>query len=177
MHAVLLSFSSAHGTARQSDLRITPRLVVRGPVDQPVRLESVAIVADLVGGQAETRIDLVFRNPNGRVLEGELQFPLLEGQQVAGFALDVDGKLRDAVPVEKDKGRQVFEDIVRRGVDPGLLEATQGNNYKLRIYPLPANGTRSVRLRIVRGACRRGPACAPTASRSPTGACRAFRSP
>lgn len=162
--AALLFFGAAQA---QQDIQIAPpRLVIRGPVDQPVRLESVAIVADLVGGQAETRIDLVFRNPNRRVLEGELQFPLLEGQQIAGFALDVDGRLRDAVPVEKDKGRQVFEDIVRRGVDPGLLEATQGNNYKLRIYPLPANGTRTVRLRIVEALAGKGTAQAPAITRA-----------
>lgn len=128
---------------------MVPRLVVAGPVERPVRLESVSINVELAGGQAQTEVQLVFRNPNRRVLEGELQFPLLDGQQVAGFALDVDGRLRDAVPVEKDKGRQVFEDIVRRGVDPGLLEATQGNNYKLRVYPLPAQGARTIRLRII----------------------------
>jgi hypothetical protein len=154
---VLATFLIIAGTAfAQQDLRIAPpadrniapRLVVTGPVEQPVRLQSLQISVDLVGGQAQTEVQLVFRNPNRRVLEGELQFPLLEGQQVTAFALDVDGRMRDAVPVEKDKGRQVFEDIVRRGVDPGLLEATQGNNYKLRIYPLPAQGTRSIRLRI-----------------------------
>lgn len=157
LHHVLAAFLIFTGTAfAQQDLRIAPardrdiapRLVVTGPVEQPVRLQSVSISVDLLGGLAQTDVLLVFRNPNRRVLEGELQFPLLAGQQVTAFALDVDGRMRDAVPVEKDKGRQVFEDIVRRGIDPGLLEATQGNNYKLRIYPLPAQGTRSVRLRI-----------------------------
>lgn len=154
---VLAGFLILAGTAfAQQDLRIAPardrdiapRLVVTGAVEQPVRLESVSISVELLGGLAQTDVLLVFRNPNRRVLEGELQFPLLDGQQVTAFALDVDGRMRDAVPVEKDKGRQVFEDIARRGIDPGLLEATQGNNYKLRIYPLPAQGTRSVRLRI-----------------------------
>ena len=42
--------------------------------------------------------------------------------------LSVGGELREAVPVPKDKGRQVFEEIVRRGVDPGLLEKTAGNS-------------------------------------------------
>ena len=155
-HALAACLAFAGTAFAQQDLRIAPipdrdsapRLVVNGPVEQPVRLESVSLSVDLVGGQAQTDVLLVFRNPNRRVLEGELQFPLLAGQQVTAFALDVDGRMRDAVPVEKDKGRQVFEDIVRRGIDPGLLEATQGNNYKLRIYPLPAQGTRSVRLRI-----------------------------
>jgi len=131
-----------------ADRDIAPRLVIAGPVDSPVRLEAVRISVELAGGFAQTEVELVFRNPNRRVLEGELQFPLIGTQQVVGFALDVDGRMREAVPVEKAKGMQVFEDIVRREVDPGLLEATQGNNYKLRLYPLPAQGTRTVRLRI-----------------------------
>nr|WP_255595701.1 VIT domain-containing protein [Lysobacter sp. BMK333-48F3] len=92
---------------------------------------------------------MVFRNPNARVLEGELQFPLQPGQQVAGFALDIGGAMRDAVPVPKAQGRQVFEAIERRGIDPGLLEQTAGNQFKLRVYPIPAGGTRRVRLDLV----------------------------
>jgi hypothetical protein len=80
------------------------------------------------------------------VLEGELQFPLADGQQISGFALDINGEMRDAVPVPKDRGRQVFEEIARRGVDPGLLEQTAGNQFRLRIYPLPAGGSRRVQL-------------------------------
>jgi hypothetical protein len=82
------------------------------------------------------------------VLEGELQFPLLDGQVVTGFALDVNGRLRDAVPVPKAKGQEIFEDIRRRRVDPGLLEATAGNQYKLRVYPIPAQGERRVSITV-----------------------------
>ncbi len=66
------------------------------------------------------------------MLEGELQFPLADGQQISGFALDINGEMRDAVPVPKDRSRQVFEEIARRGVDPGLLEQTAGNQFRLR---------------------------------------------
>ena len=130
-----------------------PLLLVRG-AETPIRLESAQIDAELSGGLAHTAIELVFRNPNHRALEGELQFPLREGQQIDGFALDIDGKLRPAVPVPKDKGRAVFEQIERRGVDPALLERTAGNQFKLRIYPIPAQGTRRVRLEL-REALRR----------------------
>ncbi|SDX46638.1 VIT domain-containing protein [Lysobacter enzymogenes] len=130
-----------------------PLLLVRG-AETPIRLESAQIDAELSGGLAHTAIELVFRNPNHRALEGELQFPLRDGQQIDGFALDIDGKLRPAVPVPKDKGRAVFEQIERRGVDPALLERTAGNQFKLRIYPIPAQGTRRVRLEL-REALRR----------------------
>lgn len=124
-----------------------PRLVVRD-ARLPVRLESVNLRAEVIGHAVQTRVELVFRNPNDRVLEGELQFPLREGQIVSGFALDINGELRPAVPVDKAKGQQVFEDVIRARVDPALLEVTQGNHYKLRVYPLPPQGTRRVVLHL-----------------------------
>ncbi|QWP79457.1 DUF2135 domain-containing protein [Lysobacter sp. K5869] len=123
-------------------------MLLAGKADSPVRLESARIDAELSGGLAHTAIELVFRNPGDRVLEGALQFPLRDGQQIDGFALDIDGAMRPAVPVPKAKGRAVFEDIKRRGVDPGLLEQTAGNQFKLRVYPIPAHGTRRVRLEL-----------------------------
>ena len=131
-----------------------PMLQVQG-AEQPVRLASLQVDVEVVGGAAETRVRMVFFNPNARTLEGKLQFPLAPGQVVSGFALDVDGRLRDAVPVEKARAQQVFEDISRRRVDPGLLQTTLGNNHELRIYPLLPGKTRTVELRIVEPATRR----------------------
>lgn len=121
-------------------------LLIAPAAEQPVQLRQARIEGDVQAGIAQTRITLEFHNPNQRVLEGELQFPLGEGQQITGFALDINGELREAVPVPKDRGRQVFEEIARRGVDPGLLEQTAGNQFRLRVYPLPAGGSRRVQL-------------------------------
>jgi hypothetical protein len=119
-----------------------PRLVVQG-AEIPIRLESVAITTSIAGRLAQTSVELVFFNPNARQLEGELQFPLLDGQEITGFAMDFDGKLREAVPVEKSRGQAVFEDITRVRVDPALAEKTVGNNFKLRVYPLFAHMKKS----------------------------------
>ncbi|WP_325426413.1 VIT domain-containing protein, partial [Aquabacterium sp.] len=110
----------------------------------PIELRQYRQEVTVVGQSVQMRLLLEFHNPNPRVLEGELQFPLHEGQIVSGFALDIDGQLRRAVPVAKARGLQVFEDTIRARVDPALLEATAGNQYKLRVYPLPAGGSRTV---------------------------------
>ena len=74
-----------------------------------------------------------------------LNFRSWTGKVLSDLHLDIGGRLREAVPVRKGKrGREVFEEIERRRVDPGLLEQTAGNNYRARIFPLPANGTRRV---------------------------------
>jgi hypothetical protein len=75
---------------------------------------------------------------------------------VVGFALDVEGRMRDAVPIDKARGQAVFEDITRARVDPGLLQATEGNNYKVRVYPIPADGTRRILVRYVESLGARG---------------------
>ena len=108
-------------------------------------MQSLRLDVEVSGGVAQTRVEMVFLNPNARTLEGKLQFPLAPGQVVSGFALDVDGRLRDAVPVEKARAEQVFEDITRRRVDPGLLQTTLGQQL------------RAARLSALRA--RRAPSC------------------
>ena len=127
---------------------VRPQLTVAAGADTPVRLQQVAVRSEVSGRLAVTEISLSFFNPNNRILEGELQFPLLDGQQILSFAMDVNGRLREAVPVEKARGQAVFEDITRVRIDPGLLQITQGNNFKLRVYPIPALGVKQVVLRV-----------------------------
>lgn len=123
-----------------------PALVQVASGEVPVRVSAARIQVEQGAGLVRTRIDLTLHNPGGRLLEGHLQFPLAPGQQVVGFALDIDGELRDAVPVEKARGREVFEAIERREVDPGLLEQTEGDFFRLRVYPFPPGGSRQVRI-------------------------------
>src|SRR4051812_29376794 len=120
------------------------RMALTDPKAAPVVIESATVSTEVTGRIALTTFDLVFRNPNNRVLEGNFEFPLLEKQRVVSFALDLNGRLREAVPVDKDRGRVVFEEIERRGVDPALLEQSAGNNYRARVYPIPAHGTRRI---------------------------------
>jgi Ca-activated chloride channel family protein len=132
-----------------------PRIFVPG-AEQPIRLDAVRIATEITGGFAYTQVEMTFFNPNHRVFEGELQFPLLDGQNVIGFSLDVNGRMREASSVPKARGQEAFEEIARRGVDPGLLQVTQGNNFKLRVYPLFAQGRRIVQVRYVESLTGRG---------------------
>jgi len=110
----------------------------------PMVLQDLSIDILVIGQTAVTTMEMTFYNPNTRVMEGEFQFPLADGQQVSRFALDINGKMREGVVVDKALGRKAFEEIVRRGIDPGLLEKTEGNNFKARVYPMLAKGTRRV---------------------------------
>jgi len=109
-----------------------------------VKLKKLNIDVQITGNVATTVMTMTFHNNSNRILEGELTFPMPEGVSISRYALDINGKMREAVPVEKAKATEVFESIERRRIDPGLLEKVEGNNFRTRIYPLPANGSRTI---------------------------------
>lgn len=104
--------------------------------DKELTLTDLKVQVEIVGNLAVTTYDMKFYNKMDRTMEGELVFPLGEGQVVSGFSMDVNGKMRDAVIVEKELARVAYETTIRQRIDPGLLEKTAGNNYKARVYPI-----------------------------------------
>jgi hypothetical protein len=119
-------------------------LVTDGGKQVPLKLAALRVSVNITGSLATTTMEMSFFNAQNRVLEGELNFPLGEGQTVSRLAMEVGGRLREGVVVEKEKGRVAFEDVVRTKIDPALLEMTAGNNFKMRVYPIPARGTKTV---------------------------------
>ena len=114
--------------------------------EKPIELKRLDIKVSVTGIYAETTQEMHFYNPNTRVFSGELVFPLPDNAVVCGYALDIDGTMRDGVIVPKQEARKILEAEERKGADPGLVEQVQGNIYKTRIYPFPAEGTRTVRI-------------------------------
>jgi Vault protein inter-alpha-trypsin domain len=122
----------------------SPLLTIKDKDSVLVKMSEMLVNVKIVGNIAYTTAEMHFTNKSNRQMEAELLFPLPEGVSVSRYAIDINGKMREAVPVNKDKGKQVFEAIEHRRVDPGLLERVEGNNFKTRIYPLMPNGERIV---------------------------------
>ncbi|MEO7767466.1 MAG: VIT domain-containing protein, partial [Ferruginibacter sp.] len=121
-----------------------PQLTVDGKTNNGVVLQKLQIEIKVCGMVAKTTWQMVFKNNTNRILEATLNFPLKEGISVSRYGLDINGRIREAVPVDRGKGTMVFEAIERRRVDPGLLEKVAGNTFRTRIYPINANGSRTV---------------------------------
>ncbi|MDB5208214.1 MAG: Protein of unknown function precursor, partial [Flavisolibacter sp.] len=105
-----------------------------------LKISKLAVDIKVTGNISVTTFDITFYNGLDKILEGELDFPLADGQTIVRYALDINGRLREGVVVEKAKARVAFENTVRQGIDPGLVEKTKGNNFRTRVYPIPAKG-------------------------------------
>lgn len=122
----------------------SPQLNVKGQDSLLVKMSQLLVQVKVVGNIAYTTAEMHFSNSSTRQMEAELLFPLPEGVSVSRYAIDINGKMREAVPVNKTKGKQVFEAVEHKRVDPGLLEKVDGNNFKTRIYPILPNKERIV---------------------------------
>ena len=111
------------------------------------------VSAVIKGAYARVSTTFTLVNPNVRVLEGELEFPLPDGAVVCGYAIDINGIMVDGRVVEKEKARIAFENEVKKGIDPGLVEHVRGNLYRTRIYPIPSNGSRRICVEYVTPLC------------------------
>src|SRR5437588_9696561 len=76
---------------------------------------------------AVTKVEQTFRNHTDRQLEATYIFPVPKGASVRKFTMYVNGKEVPGELVEAKKAKQIYQSIVQRTLDPGLLEY-MGNN-------------------------------------------------
>jgi Ca-activated chloride channel family protein len=112
----------------------------------PLAIESHRVEVNIKDRTAETKVVQVFKNSTSRVLEATYTFPLPKGASVSDFALWMDGKRVSGEVLEKEKAREIYQGIVSRMKDPGLLEYIGNDIFQAKIYPIPANGTQKVEI-------------------------------
>ncbi|ARV08765.1 hypothetical protein BTO05_03600 [Winogradskyella sp. PC-19] len=83
-----------------------------------LKLSKLKVHADISNQYAKVTYDMTFYNGKDRILEGELAFPLGQGQTVSHLSMDLNGYLRDAVIVEKELGRVAYENTIKQRIDP-----------------------------------------------------------
>jgi len=112
----------------------------------PLSVEYHRVSVEIKGGIARTKIDQSFRNDYDTDLEGTYIFPLPEAAAISDFSLYIDGRRTSGEMLTSSEARRIYEDIVRRMKDPGLLEYAGRNMFRAKVYPIPAHGRRRIEL-------------------------------
>lgn len=116
--------------------------------DRAIQLKSCRIDINADMFTATTFIEMEFYNPGAAEVEGLYRFQLNKGQVITAFQLDLNGKYRDGSIEERNKATNAYNSIVGKRIDPALLQWESENRYNLRIYPMPAHGSRKVTMTI-----------------------------
>jgi Ca-activated chloride channel homolog len=118
----------------------------RATLPRSLPVKSITIDARINAQVATTHVEQVFRNDSDATLEGTYFFPVPESASVAEFAIwDGDRRLVGEVRSRED-ARRVYDEIVRRMRDPGLLEYAGRDLFQASIFPIPPHSDKKLEL-------------------------------
>ncbi|MEW6355872.1 MAG: VIT domain-containing protein [Planctomycetota bacterium] len=132
--------------ALQGVATATGMLIPKDPGIPPLAIKYQRVNIAVKDQVATTNVEQVFQNSVPQDLEATYIFPLPENASIQDFAMYINGKRMSGELVEKDKARQIYEEIVRRMKDPGILEYMGSNLFRIRVYPVPRMGTQKIEL-------------------------------
>ncbi|MFQ5753923.1 MAG: VIT domain-containing protein, partial [bacterium] len=135
--SVLLNFSV---------IALADGIIVPPPgVNLSVKYHHVSV--DIKDQVALTEIDQVFLNDTAvDSVEGLYIFPLPKDASFSSFSMFVDGEELQAKVYDADSARVIYESIVRRNLDPALLEYIGRGLFQARVYPILAHGEKRIKI-------------------------------
>lgn len=116
------------------------------PLPKALPVKSITIDTKINGQVATTRVEQVFRNDTPYTLEGTYFFPIPESASITEFAIWENGKKLVGEVRSREEARRIYDEIVRRQRDPGLLEYAGKNLFQASIFPIPPNSDKKLEL-------------------------------
>lgn len=124
-----------------------PRPIPRPlPLPNALPVKSIQLDTKINGQVATTHVEQVFRNDTPYTLEGTYFFPIPETASIVSFAIWENGKKLVGEVRSREEARRIYDEIVRRQRDPGLLEYAGKNLFQASIFPIPPNSDKKLEL-------------------------------
>ena len=115
-------------------------------IPRTLPIKSIKIDVKIVSQVATTHLEQVFRNDTGATLEGTYLFPIPESASIVEFAIwDGDRRLVGEVR-SREEARRIYDEIVRRQRDPGLLEYAGKDLFQASIFPIAPHSDKKLEL-------------------------------
>ena len=116
------------------------------PLPRSLPVKSIKIETKIRAQVATTHLEQVFRNDTDATLEGTYFFPIPEAASISEFAIwDGDRRLVGEVR-SREEARKIYDEIVRRQRDPGLLEYAGKDLFQASIFPIPPRSDKKLEL-------------------------------
>ena len=116
------------------------------PLPRALPIKSIKIDTVISSQVATTHVEQVFRNDTNAMLEGTYLFPIPESASIAEFAIwDGDRRLVGEVR-SREEARRIYDEIVRRQRDPGLLEYAGKDLFQASIFPIPPHSDKKLEI-------------------------------
>jgi len=125
---------------------IIPEPPILHPRFEPVTVKNYTVKIEINNQIAHVRVEQIFFNPNEWQMEGSYLFPLPNGAVISDLTLCSEGKCTEGKLLSADEARRIYHEIVRKTLDPALLEYVGEKAFQVRVFPIPPKGESKITL-------------------------------
>ncbi|HKG12793.1 MAG TPA: VIT and VWA domain-containing protein [Pyrinomonadaceae bacterium] len=146
LFALLTATADAQGVIVPGPCNRCPRPPRPVTLPRSLPIKSIKIDTKISAQVATTHVEQVFRNDTDAVMEGTYMFPIPESASIAEFAIwDGDRRLVGEVR-SREEARRIYDEIVRRQRDPGLLEYAGRDLFQASVFPIAPHSDKKLEL-------------------------------
>lgn len=138
--------SRAQGMIVPGECRRCPLMPRPAPLPRALPVKSIKIDTKINGQAATTHVEQIFSNNTDFMMEGTYLFPIPESASIVEFAIwDGDRRLVGEVR-SREEARAIYDEIVRKKRDPGLLEYAGKDLFQASIFPINPHSDKKLEL-------------------------------
>jgi len=116
------------------------------PLPRVLKIKSVKLTTRIDSQVSTTKVEQVFENDTPYLLQGSYFFPIPESASISDFAIYDGDKRMSGEVVERARARQIYNEIVRKRIDPGLLEYAGKDLFEADVFPIEPKSTKRIDL-------------------------------
>jgi uncharacterized protein YegL len=137
-HSAAKQQAASPGTGASAESPDAPAQIPASSSPLPAALPVTAIKINLsISGQVATiKVEHLFHNPTGEMLEGTYYFPVPQGASLEEFAVYDGDERRVGRVKEKEEARAQYSAGIAAGEDPAILEMARSGWFQSHIYPI-----------------------------------------
>ena len=118
------------------------------PVNPVAQLDVLDVDIEVRDGVSISRHTLTLSNPGGGLAEGRVVVPVPPNSSVTDLSLSDGSVTLEGSILDSGDAERIYEEIVRRLIDPALLRSLGDDLYEVRAFPVPEGETRQVRFTV-----------------------------
>ena len=143
---LVVASAAAQGVIVPGPCERCPRPPRPIPLPRSLPIKSIKIDTRIASQVATTHVEQIFRNDTDATLEGTYLFPIPDQASITEFAIwDGDRRLVGEVR-SREEARRIYDEIVRRQRDPGLLEYAGKDLFQASIFPIPPHSDKKLEI-------------------------------
>ena len=118
------------------------------PEEPVATLEELRVELEVRDGVAVGEYELLLANHGFGLAEGRIVVPVPPNSSVTDLALSDGQQTLEGRVLDAGEALRIYEEIVRRLIDPALLQSLGETLYEVRAFPVPAGEQRTVRFTV-----------------------------